>query len=69
MAHCRRCLEQASFESHDSLVDRVGFKRRAKSASWAGRCRGRQEYNRDGVGDRRAADRCKCVAVALLLQR
>jgi hypothetical protein len=34
MAHYRRCLEQASFESHDSLVDRVGFKRRAKSASW-----------------------------------
>jgi len=47
MAHYRRCLEQASFESHDSLVDRVGFKRRAKSASWAGRCRGRQKHNRD----------------------
>jgi hypothetical protein len=25
MAHYRRCLEQASFESHDSLVDRVGI--------------------------------------------
>jgi hypothetical protein len=36
MPHYRRCLEQASFESHNSLVDRVGFKRRAKSASWAG---------------------------------
>jgi|SRR5580700_2341461 hypothetical protein len=34
MPHYRRCLEQASFESHDSLVGRVGFKRRAKSASW-----------------------------------